>query len=42
MVEFLNRMASLPLVNSALGVATTGYGRIKSYNGLVAATLDRA
>lgn len=41
-IQILSRVASLPLINSAIGLATDGYSRIKSYNSLVSATLSRA
>jgi len=40
--EFFNRVATLPIVNSAIGYATDTYSRLKNYNGLVNATLSRA
>jgi len=41
-IQILSRFASLPIINSAIGFATDGYSRIKSYNGLVSATLSKA
>jgi len=41
-IQAFTRFSSLPIVNSAIGLATDGYSRIKSYNGLVSATLSRA
>jgi len=41
-LQFLNRVATLPIVNSAIGYASDTYSRLKNYNGLVNATLSRA
>jgi perilipin-2 len=41
-MEALSRFSSLPLVNSAINLATDGYSRIKGYNSLISATLSRA
>lgn len=41
-LNIVNRLQTLPLVNSALDVANSSYARIKSYSPLVTATLDRA
>jgi hypothetical protein len=41
-LQFLNRVATLPIINSAIGFATDTYSRIKNSNGLVNATLSRA
>lgn len=41
-IEALSRFSSLPLVNSAIGLATDGYSRFKSYNKLLSATLSKA
>lgn len=41
-IQIISRFASLPIINSAIGLATNGYSRIKGYNGLVSATLSRA
>jgi len=41
-LETFSRISSLPLVNSAIGLATDGYSRLKSYNTLISATLSRA
>jgi hypothetical protein len=41
-IQILSRFANLPIVNSAINLATDGYSRLKSYNGLVRATLSKA
>jgi len=41
-MEAISRLSSLPLVNSAIGLATDGYSRFKSYNSLLSATLSKA
>jgi len=41
-MEAITRFSSLPLVNSAIGLATDGYSRFKGYNKLLSATLSRA
>jgi len=41
-IQILSRFANLPIIHSAIGLATDGYSRIKSYNGLVTATLSKA
>jgi len=41
-IESLSRFSSIPIVSSAISLATDGYSRIKSYNGLISATLSRA
>jgi len=41
-IQIITRVAQLPLVHSAWGIATDGYSRIKSYNNLVKATLNKA
>jgi len=41
-MEAFSRFSSLPLVNSAIGLATDGYSRFKGYNRLLSATLSRA
>jgi len=41
-IQVLSRFASLPIINSAIGFATDGYSRFKSYNGLIGATLSKA
>jgi len=41
-IESLSRFSSLPIINSAIGLATDGYSRFKSYNGLLSATLSKA
>jgi len=40
--ESLSRFSSLPIVSSAISIATDGYSRFKSYNSLISATLSRA
>jgi len=41
-LNFLNRVATLPIVNSAIGFATDTYSRVKNSNGLINATLTSA
>jgi len=41
-IEALSRFSSIPLVSSALNLATDGYSRFKSYNSLISATLSKA
>jgi len=41
-LEAFNRFSSLPLIHSAIGLASDGYSRFKSYNGLISATLSKA
>jgi len=41
-IQIISRVASLPIIHSALGFATDTYGRVKGLNGLVGATLNRA
>ncbi len=41
-IQILSRFANLPIVNSAINLATDGYSRLKGYNGLVRATLSKA
>jgi len=41
-IEALSRFSSLPLVSSAINLATDGYSRFKSYNSLLSATLSKA
>jgi len=41
-MESLSRFSSLPLINSAIGLATDGYSRFKGYNRLLSATLSKA
>jgi len=41
-IESITRFSSLPLVSSAIGLATDGYSRFKSYNRLLSATLSKA
>lgn len=41
-MEALSRFSSLPLVNSAINLASDGYSRFKSYNSLLSATLSKA
>jgi len=40
--QIISRFASLPIVHSAIGLASDGYSRIKSYNSLISATLSKA
>lgn len=39
-VKIFNRVASLPFVHSAIGVANDQYGKLKSRNGIIKATLS--
>lgn len=41
-IEALSRFSSIPLVSSAINLATDGYSRFKSYNSLISATLSKA
>ncbi|XP_054159321.1 lipid storage droplets surface-binding protein 2-like [Oppia nitens] len=41
-MEALNKLSSLPLIKSAIGIASDGYSRFKAYNGLISATLSKA
>lgn len=41
-IEALSRFSSIPLVSSAINLATDGYSRVKGYNSLISATLSRA
>jgi perilipin-2 len=41
-MQVLSRFAKLPIINSAIGFATDGYSRIKSYNSLLSSTLSKA
>jgi len=41
-IESISRFYSLPLINSAINLATDGYSRFKGYNRLISATLSRA
>ncbi len=39
-VQIFTRVASLPFVHSAIGVANDQYGKLKSRSGIIKATLD--
>lgn len=41
-VEFINRVASWPVVNSFTSSMVISYGKVKGYNDLVNTTLNRA
>jgi len=41
-VESINRMATIPVVKSALGIATGLYSRVKESNPIVGSSLSRA
>jgi len=41
-MEALNKFSSIPLIKSAIGLASDRYSRFKAYNGLISATLSKA